>query len=481
MYLFEHGQTGTCARVSIIALLLAAGLGLSACDKSEDSAEPKAESKEAEKTEGKADEKAEGDEGAAKADESDGPKMAKSEPIEEKGAAYFGVSNFGLVELSADGKFSRVGKKISMTTDMATAPDGTTYLAAVGGVYRAKDGKLETIGDYNSVGSVKRIAAGADGVVWGTSFKGVHKWDGKSWSTMAKADLGKEVKLIKDIAVGPEGEVIAVSSNKVHVMKDGKWTAEDTSAIDAKPFFDEVEFGPDGSVFTTGNHGVAMRKDGTWSVVDMKERFASASFLSVGADGTVHAAKRTGDVWAISGGEVRKLSTKDKLGASSVHTVAGDGQGRTWIGTNNGIVIWKPDGSHVQWKPGTIDQLRGKVEAITVTKGGPTLPEVGPQKKGAVTGKVLKDGSPLEGVEVEACESPSTMFRKSPCDDKPVKFSGKTDEKGVFTFEGVPVGSYGFAIKPSPKEKWRVTLAFDCCAKLQEGKTYDVGSFDLSR
>jgi hypothetical protein len=463
---------------TLLALFLVAGASLTGCDKSEDSSEPAAESKAADKSDES--DKASDKEGAA-AKEDKEPTLAKGEPVKEKGAAYFAVANYGLVELSPEGEFSKVGKKISMTTDMDTAADGTTYLAAVGGVYRAKEGKLETIGDYNSVGNVKRIAAGADGTVWGASFKGVHKWDGESWSTMPKADLGKEVKLIKDIAAGPDGQVIAASSNKLHVMKDGKWAVEDTSAIDAKPFFDEVAFGPDGTVFTTGNHGIAARTDGTWSVIDLKEDYVSATFLSVGADGTVHAAKRTGDVWAVSGGDVRKLDAKEKLGASSIHTVAGDGQGRTWIGTNNGIVIWKTDGSTVQWKPGTIDQLRGKVETITVTQGGPTMPDVGPQKKGSVTGKVLKDGAPMAGVQVEACESPATMFRTSPCNDKPVKFSGKTNDKGVFKFDEVPVGSYGFAIKPSPKDKWRVTLAFDCCAKLQDGKTYDVGSFDLSR
>lgn len=471
--------TSSNARAVFILLSLTIGVGAAGCDKSDSGETEKASAESAEKT---GDESADkGAASAAESGESEGPTLPDPKTVDKKGAAYFSVANVGLVQLSADGEFSKVGKKLKMATDMHATADGTVYLATVSGVYSAKDGELKQFGDYKSVGNVKRVAASEDGTVWGTSFKGVHKWDGKSWSTTEKAKFGKDVKLFKDIAAGPDGQVVVASSNKLHALKDGEWSVQDTSAIDAKPFFKEIEFGPNGTLFATGNHGLAARMGEKWSIVDLQDDYASASYLSVGADGTAHAAKLTGDVWAVAGSDVRAMSTKDKLGATNIHAVAGDGQGRTWLGTNNGVVIWKADGSTIQWKPGTVEELSGKVEAVAVTKGGPALPKIGPQKKGSVTGKVLKDGSPLAGVQVQACESPATMFRKSPCESKPVKFSGKTDDSGVFKFDNVPVGTYGFAIKPSADKKWRVTLAFDCCSKLQDGKTYDVGSFDLSR
>ena len=63
-------------------------------------------------------------------------------------------------------------------------------------------------------------------------------------------------------------------------------------------------------------------------------------------------------------------------------------------------------------------ELVGEVEAILVVGAGPaTLPGAGPQRKGGLTGKILRGGSPQASVPVELCPSPDMMFTDSPCAD----------------------------------------------------------------
>lgn len=100
-------------------------------------------------------------------------------------------------------------------------------------------------------------------------------------------------------------------------------------------------------------------------------------------------------------------------------------------------------------------------------------------RKGGLTGKVLRDGSPLAGVSVELCPSPGMMFTESPCADAAIKFAGTADDKGVWTFDDVPLGAYGLAVEVGGK--WQITLGERVGAGMKEGKLYDTGSMSLDR
>ena len=103
--------------------------------------------------------------------------------------------------------------------------------------------------------------------------------------------------------------------------------------------------------------------------------------------------------------------------------------------------------------------------------------KVGIADDGTITGKVLQKGKPLAGAKVELCESPSMMFEKTPCDDASLARTATTGADGTFSLADVPVGSFGFAIKPAGQ--WMIMLGGNCCTELEAGGTYDVGSITL--
>jgi hypothetical protein len=108
---------------------------------------------------------------------------------------------------------------------------------------------------------------------------------------------------------------------------------------------------------------------------------------------------------------------------------------------------------------------------------GPNLPQLGVKAVGTVKGKVLRGGSAVAGATIQICESPSMMFRGSPCASAILSKQAQTDAEGNFKLPGVPVGTYRFAIKAGPK--WVITLGGDCCAKMREGQEYDIGAITL--
>ena len=56
-----------------------------------------------------------------------------------------------------------------------------------------------------------------------------------------------------------------------------------------------------------------------------------------------------------------------------------------------------------------------------------------------------------------------------------------TAADGSFKIANVPVGSYGFAVKP--KRTWFVSSwgLEECCTSLENGQTYDIGSINLDK
>jgi hypothetical protein len=162
-----------------------------------------------------------------------------------------------------------------------------------------------------------------------------------------------------------------------------------------------------------------------------------------------------------------------------VHHLAVDGQGRVWIATDAGVAVLGPAAERVEWKSGSIPELAGKVKAILVLGAGPQLPEVGEVKKGTLEGKILIDNVALADAEIEMCPEPATLIKKSPCEDSPVKFSGKTAADGGFEFKETPLGAYGIAVKVG--DKWKTTLSGQYGAKMKAGETHDIGALKFKK
>ncbi|MBI3073325.1 MAG: hypothetical protein HYY84_14520 [Deltaproteobacteria bacterium] len=398
------------------------------------------------------------------------------------GAAYFAVEGGGIVRL-ANKTFTTLAPDLKYVRAIVSGPGGALWTAGSAGVFKIEGGRARKIGEYNDTGGADKIAVDPAGTVWTASFRGVAKFEGGQWSLTPKATLGASVQLLNDIDIDKDGRVWVLSSNEVHVFEKGAWRAIDVSAHAGpvgRVFFQKLAPHPLGGVVMTTS-SVLLRHDGVgWQKkIGVGSRQYGLREVAVGTNGQLHVVSfDTVFVVPPAGrGSVRSYSTKaGQLAAKTIRAMAADKSGRTWLATDNGIQIIEANGNIVKWLPGTIPQLTGAVNALTVEGAGPELPSVGPQAFGIVTGKVVRTGEPVSGIQIEICAQPSSYFRVSPCADSAWSQSVLTGTDGNFTFNNVPLGTYRFALKPGAK--WTITMD-SCCTGMKANKTFDVGSINL--
>ena len=336
--------------------------------------------------------------------------------------------------------------------------------------------------------SIDAFAVTAEGHVWAATFKGVSHFDGKAWTTEEKAKIGASEDLLEGIAVDRTGKVFVASSHRVHVRDGGAWKDIDLSKSGARNqlFLESLRLAPDGVVYVLASTRLLRVGPGTEQITPLplggSSSIASYADLSVSSNGSL--AVRDGDDAIVypAGGNPRVYdgrSGKD-FRADNVRAVAADDSGRVWVASALGVAVLGPGDAKTEWPGGSVPELVGEVEDILVVGSGPAkLPASGPVRKGGLTGKVLQDGSPLAGAEVELCPSPSMMFSSSPCGDAPLKFIGAADDRGVWTFSDVPLGTYGIAVRVAGK--WQITLGERVGQGMKEGQVYDTGSLALDR
>jgi sugar lactone lactonase YvrE len=395
----------------------------------------------------------------------------------QPGPAYFGVDDVGVVKLDG-GKITRVVENNYTIHEIVTGPKGVVYALAIGGLYKIEGGKASTIKTENHA-NYDRGAVGPDGVLWMTDRRGVTRYDGKQFTEEPPATFDNA--LIQDIAVDRAGRVWINTPDHLWKLEGAAWTRVDTGFTGVKqPFFSMVVGGPSGELYTSSHGGTFYDLDGAWHELALKFDFGSADEFAVGADGRIAASAGLDDVVLAAPGQPGRSVDLAAAGAKAktADVLAVDGQGRTWIRTDNGLVILDRDGKLLQqWEPGTVQGIAGKVTAAAVIGAGPELPSTGPVATGTVTGKVLQKGKALAGAKIELCASPSMMFKKTPCDDASLTRTATTGADGMFSLANVPVGSFGFAVKPAGQ--WMIMLGSNCCTELEAGGSYDVGSITL--
>ncbi len=411
------------------------------------------------------------------------PPQSTPTPVTTPGAGYFGVDGTGVVRLQ-DGVFTRVLENRYKVRDMAADSKGRVWVAAIGGVFRIDGDRALTMGSSRAPGSIDRIDVGPKDEVWAIGMNGVSHFDGTSWTVEPKSAIGT-TDLLRDIAVDDEGKPWLLTTHHVHTRDDGAWRVVDTG--DAKPdktFYQEITRGPDGTIYAASSSRVLARDGDKWRDVDIATQIGGIDHFDVGPEGRLHG---IGGVSAIylrppGGGTIHLDADSGGFKAKFVRAVAGDDSGRTWLGTDYGVVVLSKDGGALaQWLPGAVKELNGSVDAMLFIAGGPELPEVGPQAKGHVRGRILKRGAGVANAEVEICESPGTMFQSSPCDTAVFKQRLVTGPEGGFQFEHIPVGTYSFAIRPTKDSQWLVMLGSNCCGQLEHGKVFDIGTIDISQ
>lgn len=407
-----------------------------------------------------------------------GPKAPKDAAKHQPGAAYFGVDGAGLYQL-VDGQVTQVIAHQYPFASIVVDANGVVYATAIGGMWRIEKGKAEKIG--NDMGmNLEALALGPDGVLWGTDRREVRRWDGK-WTTEPSATFDGE--LLGGITVDREGRPWVTSTHALFRLDGAAWTKIDgTFTGNKEPFFGAIATAADGAVYVSGLPGLFEFRDGKWTEVELPSDgyMSGLDELVTGPAGHVYGSGGVGDLVTMTpGARTRVFELDGKLAkAARGDMLAVDGSGRAWITTDNGLVVLDASGDLLQqWLPGTVDGVSGAITALAVVDDGPKLPEVHAAVAGHITGKILRGGKPVQGAAIQLCNQPLSMFQSVPCESASFTAEATTGADGTFLLENVPVGTYGFAIKPDAQ--WRILIGGNCCNELQAGQTFDVGSVSV--
>ena len=393
------------------------------------------------------------------------------------GSAWFVVRSFGLVRLDENG-FQKIEAPEENIKQIALAPDGTLWAIGYQGLYKLQDGRLSKIGGRRK--GADAMAVGPQGDVWLADFTDVAHFDGTAWTTEPKSAL-EGVSLFKGLAVDSSGRVWAASANAIHSREADGWKAADLSGLGEYQFFlESIVAGADGTLYAGEMRGLLKFSDGKWTRVSLGEDtfgWGSASQLAIGA-GRVVVGYTLGElVGLLPDGRLVQKQWSDEPKGDYLYAMTVDGAGRIWVSSDAGLAVLPPGGGSTPYAPGTIPEVPGRIEMIAIAGGGPALPAVGEVRTGTVQGSIVKAGQPLAGATMELCPSPASMFRETPCTESPFHLTTKTTAEGVFTFENVPIGTYGFAVEVNGQ--WAKSFMEDCCEEMQPGQVYVTGTFEM--
>ncbi|MEZ4451821.1 MAG: hypothetical protein R3B09_20325 [Nannocystaceae bacterium] len=404
------------------------------------------------------------------------------------GPAFLTVDGKGIVRVSEGAITALEGAPTRMFRGLQLGGDGAVWVSGFDTVYRLEGDAFREVtrGGYGKMAaSIEDFQVTAEGHIWASTFKSVAHYDGAQWTEEDAQTIGAGEDSLKGIGVDREGRVLVASTNKVHLREDGKWRDLDLGKLRGPQYFEQLDLGPDGAAYVRGGWTllkIPADRSVASSVKIGGGSFASYADLSVAADGSVGVVNLDEVLVQTPDGKLHRYSARrgkdfhaDKIRALGV----GDG-GRIWVGSDTGVSILGGGGPKVEWPSGSVPELAGEIEHILVLGAGPSqLPGAGPLHKGGLRGRILQDGAPMGGLEVEVCPSPDYIYTRSPCHDASVKFKAKSGDDGVWTVEEVPLGAYGVAVKVHGK--WQITLGASVSDAMKEGEIYDTGDLALQK
>ncbi len=183
-------------------------------------------------------------------------------------------------------------------------------------------------------------------------------------------------------------------------------------------------------------------------------------------------------VAVLDDGNWTNYRVEDGLSSNSINTLAGDAQGRIWVGTQWGLNVFDGDAWTV-YQMGNSDLLDNNVQQISVLGDGPALPALDEKATGSVTGALVVGREPQPNLQVELCTESlgGVFYGDTPCAGQPGEMLTTSDDKGEFTFDGVPAGRYDVTIEtPSG---WIYFIGVDTKVEVTSGETNDLAFVDI--
>lgn len=391
------------------------------------------------------------------------------------GPAYVAVHRAGVFRLDG-GAFTRVLAHRYPVVALAVAPDGALFVSAIGGAWRIAGDVIERI-DSPSMLTLSDLAIGPDGVLWATDGQAVFRWDG-SWTGEPSATFDDAI--INDLDVDPRGHVWVVQHDALWRLARDGWHQLDLGFTGTStPFLESLAVAPDGALQVAGSAGAFAFRAGAWQTLPLPDLDIGPDHLTAGPAG--HLAATSGLTTAILASPTGRVRVLDLAGtpaaARHLAVLAVDGAGRTWLTSDDGVIILADDGAVAQtWRPGSLPAITGRVTAAAVVGDGPALPALGPPRTGTVVGSITQAGRPAAGAAIELCDRPLPIFDSSPCAGASRTHRATADARGRFELTGVPAGTFGVAVRA---DRWTVLLSVDCCGELASADRLDLGALTV--
>lgn len=419
------------------------------------------------------------------------PALPPAEACDAAQAAWIGTFGFGLNCLDAAGWHLYTGEDTPISDqikDVAACSDGRAWLLHSYGLDVTDGSAWESFRNAWGFGSGEGLACDGAGGVWVAHFEGISHYDGSEWTTYPAAQLGtgKNVNLVKDVAVGPNGEVWAITANSVAAFDGQGWKVYETGkGFDKDYYFEQVAVDGQGRVWAAHGGGIWMFNGKKW-VAHTSKQLSQVNSLAVDGQGRIWAGTYAHGVGVYDDkGWVAYSHAKSGISSDHVKSLAVDGRGRVWIGTQWGLNVLDGKTWHT-YHMHTSGLGDNEIFTIAVAGQGPDLPPPFERAPGSLSGVLVQGTEPLRAAKVEACAEfiGMTFSGPSPCADMAFSAKAVTGDDGAFRFESLPVGRYGLAFQ-NAEGKWiRLSESFGLGDKQQlvnEGAETAVGTLDVSK
>ena len=488
-------MTTPVSRVPALALALSL-VALSACDKEKAAeGEAKSDDKADKADDKKTDDSQGGDTKQADATKTDGGDAkpagdgdAATPPAAGggDGVAYVAVNNRGIAKLDASGWSMVVEDKRAYYNKMFAGGDGNVYVVDYEAVKKIDGSKLTEVAkfDFKTFSGASYVVSSKDGAsFYAAGYNKYGVYTGGNWTTTEVKDVHADLESLTGIAIAGDGTIWLSGSKQLVHNTGGKWTQADLSSMGEHFFFMHLSNSPTGDVFVTnGQHLVKLGADKLDKIEYKADGWASySSDLAFNGKGHVLAASMNCELVRLDPAKPDDQWTvgKKAFDCLTLQAVALDNQDRAWVSSREGLSVVGPDKKATEYPTGTVMPIVGSyINDLVVLGDGPALPAAGAVHTGGVTGKVLIEGEAVANAKIEMCASPS-YGGSQPCFDSKVKFAGTTNDKGEFTFETVPLGSYNVAVEIDGK--WRMYYLSQMATEMKEGSTYDVGAVKFNK
>ncbi|MDM8518574.1 protein kinase [Anaerolineales bacterium HSG6] len=397
-------------------------------------------------------------------------------PVNNDDLACIGSFGFGVSCLTQQGwqSYNKANSALygDLISNFAICSDGRVLIMHSSGI-TSFDGQNWQEYDPDLTAGLDAIACDEQGGIWLAYFGGITYFDGQTWTNYSMENLSNDpsVKLMETVEIAPNGDVWALSSRTAARFDGQTWTIYDHNNGFAEEYFVKgLAIGPNSQPWIVANRELLTYQQGEWQIYHGPTWFIAEDII-VDNQGTVWIGTFNKGLYRFADNNWTNYTPDNSpLSTNRVKSLATDGRGRLWIGTDWGLQVLDGETWHNYFMH-TADMVDNEINALVVSGTGPELPALQEKSTGSLTGRVLRaeENTPIASALVELCVQYITRSfdGPTPCAEQPFIHKTQTDADGYFTVSDLPVGHYRVAVQV-PNEKWYILT------KKEEG--YSFGS-----